>query len=826
MDIDARDFAGARGPESVPAAELDRTRDLTSLPFDTTAELEPLDTVVGQQRAVEAIAFGLGMAHPSYNLFAMGPEGIGRRTIVRQFLEVEAAKRQPASDWCYVFNFEVPAKPRCLRLPPGRALQFKADMQRLVEELTLGIQASFETDEYRARRQELEAEFGERQEQAFNQVAEHARAQKIALLRTPAGFGFAPMEDEGVMAPEKFHALPEAEQQRIQEAIGVLQKELEAVIEAIPKWRREAQNKVRELNRQVTHSVVRSLVEELRAAYEAFPEILEYLDQVREDVLDHAALFQQPKEGEATPLLGAILARSDVGESRLLRYQVNVLVHHRADGGAPIVYEDHPTHDNLVGRIEHESRMGTLETDFTLVRGGALHRANGGFLLLDALKVLSEPLAWDALKRALRSREIRTEPLGRALGLISTISLEPEPIPLAVKVVLVGHRLVYYLLHALDPEFGELFKVLVDFEEDVDRSSATDLAFARVVTAVLGKQGLRPLDKRAVGRVIEEASRRASDAEKLSVGMAPLVDLLLESDYWAGVRGGRVTSAEDVQRAIDARERRSDRLRLKLREEILRNTLLIASDGERVGQVNGLAMTQLGGHSFGMPVRITATVRFGGGTVVDIEREAQLGGPIHSKGVLILSGYLAGRYVPNRVLSLAASLVFEQSYGPVEGDSASSAELFALLSALADAPIKQSLAVTGSVNQHGDVQAVGGVNEKVEGFFELCRERGLNGSQGVLVPRGNLKHLVLHRDVVRAVADGAFHLYAIETVDQGLEVLTGIPAGARDALGRFPDGTLNARIEARLEDLAERARALVAGRAARSKQGARKGGPR
>jgi lon-related putative ATP-dependent protease len=624
------------------------------------------------------------------------------------------------------------------------------------------------------------------------------------------------MEDESVMAPEKFHALPEAEQRRIQEAIQLLQKDLEGVIEAVPKWRREAQQKVRELDRQVTHSVVRSLIEELRSAYQAFPDVLAYLDQVREDVLDHAALFQPPKDGgEGPTLVGVLPTREDSAESRLQRYQVNVLVHHGADAGAPIVYEDHPTHDKLVGRIEHESRMGALETDFTLIRAGALHRANGGFLILDAIKVLTEPLAWDALKRALHSREIRTEPLGHALGLISTVSLEPEPIPLDVKVVLVGPRLVYYLLHAFDPELGELFKVVVDFEEDLPSSAAARLLFARLIAAVLRARALRPLDKPAVARVIEDAARRAEDAERLSVGMAPLVDLLVEADHFASARGAGVASAEDVDRAIAARDRRANRAESRLRQEILRGTLLVATDGERVGQVNGLAVTQLGAHAFGMPVRITATVRLGAGRVVDIEREAELGGPIHSKGVLILSGFLAGRYLPNDALSLAASLVFEQSYGTIEGDSASAAELFALLSALADVPIRQGFAVTGSVSQQGDVQAVGSLNEKVEGFFAVCRERGLDGKQGVLVPAANVKNLVLRRDVMEALRAGTFHLYAIETVDQGLEALTGLAAGERDALGRFPATTVNGRIEARLADLAQRAAGLFAAHAAR-----------
>ncbi|HLF39360.1 MAG TPA: Lon protease family protein, partial [Burkholderiales bacterium] len=454
---------------------------------------------------------------------------------------------------------------------------------------------------------------------------------------------------------------------------------------------------------------------------------------------------------------------------------------------------------------------------------GSLHRANGGYLVLDALKVLLNPLAWEALKRALRSREVRIESLGQALSLISTVTLDPEPIPLDVKVVLVGQRLLYYLLHAYDPEFGELFKVAVDFEEDMGRAPEADLLYARMIATAARQEKVRPLDRAAVARVIEHGSRNAGDAEKLSVQMRDINDLLRESDYWAGAAARKVVCAEDVQRAIDARVERADRVRDRLQEEILRGRLLVDTTGSRSGQVNGLSVAQLGGFSFGIPHRITARVRLGAGKVVDIEREVELGGPIHSKGVLILSGFIAGRYAANKPLSLAASLVFEQSYGGVEGDSASCAELYALLSALADAPLSQSLAVTGSVNQHGAVQAIGGVNEKIEGFFDICRSRGLTGTQGVLIPASNVKNLMLRRDVVESAAAGKFHIYAVDNVDQGIEILTGVAAGARDAAGQFPAATINFRVERRLSEFADRARAFGAIAVAK---GRRRTGPR
>jgi lon-related putative ATP-dependent protease len=483
---------------------------------------------------------------------------------------------------------------------------------------------------------------------------------------------------------------------------------------------------------------------------------------------------------------------------------VNVMVDHSATTGAPIVYEDHPTVQNLMGRVEHTAQMGTLVTDFNLIKAGALHRANGGYLILEARKVLLQPFTWEELKRALRSQEIRLETLAQTLSLISTVSLEPEPIPLDVKVVLLGERLLYYTLAQFDPDFAELFKVAADFEDQMDRNADGHLLYARLIASLARKEQLRPFDRGAVARVIERSARLAGDAEKLTAHLRSIVDLLREADYWAGEAGHQVITADDVQQAIDAQIRRLDRVRERVQEEIQRGTILIDTEGATVGQVNGLSVLAVGQFAFGRPSRITARVRLGRGEVVDIEREVALGGPIHSKGVLILASYLGARYVPDRPLSLSASLVFEQSYSGVEGDSASSTELYALLSALAELPVKQGLAVTGSVNQYGQVQAIGGVNEKIEGFFDICRARGLTGEQGVLIPASNVKHLMLRHDVIDAVAAGQFQVYPVETIDQGIELLTGVPAGERDAQGAFPEGSVNQRVEARLVALSEK----------------------
>jgi lon-related putative ATP-dependent protease len=787
--------------------ELRRACDASQLGFRTTADLQPVDGPPGQARALQAIEFGVGMAREGYNLFAMGPEGYGRHTLVRRHLEAQAGRMAAPADWCYVFNFKAPHRPRALRLPAGSAGGFKAAMARLVEDLGAAIAAAFETDQYRNRHREIEMELAERQERAINELGERALAQGIALVRTPSGFGFGPMNEakEGVMDPEEFRRLAPEAQRRYEQQVAGLQNEMADLLHQMPKWRREALDKMRSLDREVTRAAVHSLIDELKSAHAALPEVQDYLEQVKEDTLEHAAAFRQAKEGEPPLLPGIPFAPAEGVEAPFRRYAVNVLIEHAGAVGAPVIHEDHPSHAALVGRIEHMSQMGALITDFTLIKAGALHRANGGYLVLDALKVLAQPYAWESLKRALRARAIDVRTLGQELGIISTVSLEPEPIPLDIKVVLVGERRLYYLLHAWDAEFAALFKVAVDFEEDMPRGPGDDAVYARLIAACVRQEKLRPLDRDACARVIEQQARDAGDAHKLSVRMQGLVDLLREADYWAAAAGRAVIGAHDVRQAVDAQTARGDRLRARLLEHIVRGSLLVDTGGSRAAQVNGLSMLQLGDFAFGTTHRITARVRLGAGRVVDIERESELGGPIHSKGVLILSGYLCGRYALLKPLSLVASLVFEQSYAGVEGDSASSAELCALLSALAEAPVRQCLAVTGSLNQHGDIQAIGGVNEKIEGFFDLCRARGLSGDQGVVIPEANMKNLMLREDVVDAVRQGKFAVYPVRAVDEAIELLTGVPAS-----------DIHARVEARLSEFAERARAFVAEPAKRS----------
>ncbi len=796
--------------EPLPPQQLRQTCDPSQFDFETTAELKDLSEIIGQERAVEAIQFGIGIQREGYNLFALGPSGTGKRTTIRQFLDQKAAAEPIPSDWCYVNNFEQPHKPRALRLPPGQGVVLRKDMEQLVEELRTAIPAAFESEDYRTRRQEIEEEFKERQEKAFSDIQKQAQERSIALIRTPVGLAFAPLREDEVISPDEFQKLPAEKRKQVEADISKLQEQLQAIIYQVRQWEREARDKVKELDRQVAMSVVGHPIDELREKYAQLPDVVDYLGAVQQDVIENVDEFR--KSEETPQVMGIPLPRSLVGPPLFRRYQVNVLVDHSESKGAPVVYEDHPTYNNLIGRIEHIAHMGALVTDFNLIKPGALHRANGGYLILDARQLLLQPYAWDGLKRALRSREVRIESLSQVLSLVSTVSLEPEPIPLDVKVVLIGERLLYYLLYQLDPDFGELFKVEADFNEEIPRTPENNLLYARLIGTIARKEGLRPFDRGAVARVIEHSARMADDAEKLSIHLLSTADLLREADYWAGVAGNGVVTADDVQRAIDAQIHRADRLRELVQEEIKRGTILIDTTGERVGQVNGLSVIQLGNFAFGRPNRITARVRLGKGEVVDIEREVELGGPIHSKGVLILSGFLGARYAAERPLSLSASLVFEQSYSGVEGDSASLAELCALLSSLAEVPIRQSLAVTGSVNQHGEVQAIGGVNEKIEGFFDVCKTRGLTGEQGVIIPATNVQHLMLRQDVIEAVKAGQFHIYPVQTVDQGIELLTGIPAGERDEEGNFPEGSINQLVEARLIELAEKQRAFAAPR--------------
>jgi lon-related putative ATP-dependent protease len=792
------------------ATQLYQRTDLKQFDFETTAELEDLTEVVGQPRAVAAMQFGIGMARDGYNIFALGPTGTGKRRVIHSFFERQAADEPVPDDWCYVNNFEERHRPRTIRLPAGRGSAFRNDVDDLIEGLSTALSAAFESEEYQARRQTINEEFQEQQSSAFQGLQEKAEEKGVALLRTPAGLVFAPVKDGQVLSSEEVQELSEEERKRLESEVETLQDELQKILQQVPGWQRETQKKLKELNREVANFAVGGLIDELKAQHSDYPDIVAHLDAVQKDIVENARDFLKAGEEESSlpAMLRGAMQDSQVGSPLARRYRVNLLVDHAESEGAPVIYEDNPTYQNLVGRVEHRAQMGALLTDFDLIKPGALHRANGGYLIVDARKLLLQPYAWEALKRTLQSAEIRIESLGQMLSLVSTISLEPDPIPLDVKVALYGEPMLYYLLYQLDPDFAELFKVEADFSDRLDRNDGNQQLYARMIATLVRQEELRPFDRAALARVIERSARVVGDAKKLSTQTLDISDLLREADFWAGESGNDTVRAENVQQAIEAQIYRADRIRERMQEAIQREIVLIDTEGQRVGQVNGLSVLMLGNFSFGRPSRITARVRLGKGDVLDIEREVELGGPLHSKGVLILAGFLGARYAGEQPLSLSASLVFEQSYGGVDGDSASSAELYALLSAIAEVPIRQSLAVTGSVNQHGVVQAIGGVNEKIEGFFDVCQARGFNGAQGVLIPASNVQHLMLRQDVVEAVEAGQFHVYPVETIDQGIEILTGLPAGEPDETGAYPEDSVNYRVKQRLAELAEKRQAF------------------
>ncbi len=776
------------------AERLYQVCDAASLAFETTRDLTDLDEALGQARALGALRFGVGIHHEGYNLYVMGSPGLGKRTIVRRLLEQRAAEVPPPPDWCYVNNFRAPHKPQALRLPAGTGASLQRDMRALVKRLLTVLPAAFDSDDYRNRVQAVKDEFKGREEQLFGTVAEQARQVHFLLVRTPVGYTIAPERNGEVLGPEEFEHLTPDERTAIEHNSEEVRQALSRAFQQVAAWHREHDKRVEQINVEITRATVEHQVWDLEQRYQALPEVTAFLAEVKNDIIENG---DEIRAAAQQKMIDEVLI------TPFNRYYVNVLVDNGATAGAPLVYEDHPSYQNLVGRIEHLAHMGTLVTDFTLIKSGALHRANGGFLMLDMRKLLMQPFAWDALKRALYARELRIQSLEHMLSLVSTISIEPDPIPLDVKVVLIGERLLYYLLCEYDPEFALLFKVEADFAEEFERSADNSLLYARFIATLQRRERLKPIERDAVARLIEHAARCAEDGEKLSLHMERLLDVMRESDYWASERAHEVIARADVERAVAERIHRADQLRERMHEAVLRDLRLIDTEGARVAQINGLAVVQLGAHAFGHPSRITATARVGDGKVVDIEREVELGGPIHAKGVMILSAFLADRYARDQPLSLSASLVFEQSYGIVEGDSASVAELCVLQSALADIPLRQDLAITGSVNQHGTVQVIGGVNEKIEGFFDICRARGLSGSQGVIVPAGNARHLMLRGDVVEAVRDGRFHVYAVRHVDEAMERLTGRAAGTADAEGGYPADTVNGAVQRRLRKLSE-----------------------
>ena len=786
-------------------AQLYRECDPSALPFKSTEEVASLEGALGQDRAVEAIRFGSSTRAEGFNLFLHGPPGTGKYNIVHNFLSEKASKETTPDDWVYVNDFGDSHKPIAMALPAGRGPELKQTVHQTIDDIRAAVVTVFESEDYRNRHQMLEESYRSQQQHTFDTLSAKAAEKNVALVMTSRGFALAPSRDGQVINPEELAKLDDPERERWQADIKELEKELEAIVAAIPRRTKELRQKLQEMNREVSAYVVDAHMADLLTEFTGLPQVAVFVDAMRTDLIDNirtvlgmngeGAIEDSQHPANASRNGGAALGFG--------RYEVNVMVTNPTDSGAPVIYEDHPSLGNLIGRIEHIEHMGALLTDFRMIKPGAFHRALGGYLLLDARQVLIQPFAWEALKRTIRSGCIKTESPGKYLTVISTVSLEPAPIQHGVKVILLGDPMMYYLLSAYDPEFLELFKVGADFDNRMERSPETEKRFSECIAMLARKHNMQSFEKAAVARIIEYSAREAGDSERLSLELAKIKDLMDEADWLASEDASKHVKRNHVESALDAARYRRDRIRERSQEAIHRGDILIDTSGAEIGQINALSVLQIGGYSFGRPTRITARTWMGKGRVIDIEREVELGGALHSKGVMILSSYLSSHFVPGTPLALAASLVFEQSYGGVDGDSASSTELYALLSALSEIPIRQSLAVTGSVNQHGLIQAIGGVNEKIEGFFDICQERGLTGEQGVLIPASNVKHLMLRADVVDAVRKRNFCVYPIETIAQGIELLTGLRAGVRGPDGRFRNGTVFAAVEKRLTGFAE-----------------------
>jgi lon-related putative ATP-dependent protease len=781
-------------PTPLSSDRLYRVTDRNILDFATTAEIAQLPGLIHQARAREAIGFGTCISQPGFNIFAVGDTAGRVRDSVRLMLD-EAALGQPGPpDWVYVYNFADPQRPKALSLPAGRAPALQEMVHDLIDELKVALPAVFESEDYQKQRGAVEQAIQARGQAAFAALNDKAQAQNIAILRTPAGFTMAPIRDGKIVPPEDFNAWTRDEQLAVQQSIEALEKDLEDTLRTMPRLEKERRDAVLALERETARSAIEHPLDTLTTAFADLPDVLAHIDEITKDLLENVHIFAAPQEAAADPMALTRLSGA------LERFEVNVMVtqlHHGSD--APVVEELNPTLANLVGRVEYLQMQGALVTNFRLIKAGALHRANGGTLLLDVRALLTEPYSWPALKRALTRREIVIEDVTRFVGLTATVSLEPDPIPLNVKVVLFGDRMLYYMLSAADPDLSRHFKVLADFDDEFERTHENEMMLARMIGGMAQQEGLKPLDRDAVARVIEHAARLADDQQRLTLRVELIRDLLTEVSHWAGVAGRKVATKDDVEHAIDQQIVRVSRIRELGKSMILRDIALIETKGTQIGQVNGLSVMARGGYAFGKPTRITCSVRPGAGRIIDIEREVDLGGPTHSKGVLILSGYLTAHYGQEIPLSLNASLVFEQSYGGVDGDSASSTELYALLSALSQLPLRQDIAVTGSVNQLGVVQAIGGANEKIEGYFDICAARGLTGSQGVMIPASNAQHLMLRADVIAACKRGEFSIWPIETIDQGIALLTGHPVGERGTDGSFPAGSVNRAVFDRLQ---------------------------
>ncbi|UUC19594.1 AAA family ATPase [Pseudomonas asiatica] len=761
--------------------------------FTNTDDLEPFRGVLGQERAVEALQFGVAMPRPGYNVYVMGEPGTGRFSFVKRYLKAEGKRQQTPADWVYVNHFDDTREPRALELPSGTAGAFIADMNGLIDNLLSTFPAVFEHPSYQQKKGAIDRAFNQRYDRALDVIERASLEKDVALYRDASNVAFTPMADGKALDEAEFAQLPEEVREQFHEDIALLEERLNEELASLPQWKRESNNQLRQLNEETITLALQPLLAPLSEKYAENAAVCAYLQSVQLNLL--RTVVEQLVDDSKT----------DAAARKLLeeQYAPSLVVGHHADGGAPVVFEPHPTYDNLFGRIEYSTDQGALYTSYRQLRPGALHRANGGFLILEAEKMLGEPFVWDALKRALQSRKLKMEsPLGE-LGRVATVSLTPQMIPLNIKLVIIGSRQLYYALQDHDPDFQEMFRVLVDFDEDMPMDDENLEQFAQLLRTRTNEEGMAPLTSDAVARLATYSARLAENQSRLSARIGDLFQLVSEADFIRQLASDEMTDAGHIERALKAKATRTGRVSQRVLDDMLAGIILIDTEGAAIGKCNGLTVLEVGDSAFGMPARISATVYPGGSGIVDIEREVNLGQPIHSKGVMILTGYLGSRYAQEFPLAISASIALEQSYGYVDGDSASLGEACTLISALSRTPLKQCFAITGSINQFGEVQAVGGVNEKIEGFFRLCEARGLTGEQGVIIPRANVATLMLDERVLQAVENGMFHVYAVSQADEALSLLVGEEAGVLDDKGQFTEGSVNARVVERLREIAE-----------------------
>lgn len=806
----------ARRPYLVPVNKLRRECDPRGLKFKTTADVEPLNETIGQDRAVSAMDFGLSIEAPGFNVFVSGMPGTGRSTELRMQVERIAAKRPAPRDWCYVFNFSEPTRPRALSLPPDRGHQLGHDIDAMIAIVRREVPKAFDSDEYAQRRDQVNREMQSQRERMFEALQKEADSRGLAVNAGPMGITTVPVVEGKPITKEQYDALSDDERHALQARTAELDSIIAQMAPQLRRLDRSATELLAGLDAQVMTGIALPLLDEIKREYGSDAEVAEHIDRLGADILENVDAF---RGGEASPQLvelpGVVAAQAR--DAVFDRYKVNVVITHLADDRAPVVFETNPSYYQMFGRMDYRTSFGAMVTDHTMIKPGALHRANGGFLVVQALDVLTQPLVWQTLKRALSTGCIRLENIGEQVSIIPSATLSPEPIPLNVKVAMIGTARTFQLLQNGDEDFRKLFKTRADFTTDVERNPANIQSYARFVARQVQLLGMRPFDAAAVARVVEESSRMVANQEKLSLRMMDIVDLLIEADYWACDRRSKRVKAEHVDQAIEQKDYRSSLIEDRVQEFIENGTIKVDVDGAVVGQVNGLSVYSLGDYSFGRPSRITARVSLGRGQVVNIEREVQKSGSSHSKGFLILNGYINGKFAHRQPLSFAASIAFEQVYDEIDGDSASSTELYALLSAITDVPLKQGIAVTGSVNQLGEVQAIGGANEKIEGFYAVCKARGLTGDQGVMIPYDNLRNLMLKPEIVDAVTRGDFRIYAVSTIEQGIEILTGLPAGKIRKDGTYAEGTVFRKVTNALESMTKRA--IEVNRAASQRDG-------